>query len=58
MCYTVNNKKTKEEIAVKLKKRVLADDEVLKASFLSGFQHPKMYIVKQEQPPTYAVCVN
>jgi putative SOS response-associated peptidase YedK len=50
MCYTVDNKNSKKEVSIKLKKEVKTDQEALEAAFLSGFAHPKMYVVKQENP--------
>jgi putative SOS response-associated peptidase YedK len=50
MCYTVDNKNSKKVLSDKLKRPFKSDQEALEATFLSGFAHPKMCMVKQEQP--------
>lgn len=48
MCYTVNNNNSGKQVGEKLKRKVV-DKPVKTAVYLSGFSHPSMYIVKQEQ---------
>lgn len=50
MCYTVDNKTKKEKVKEVTKAKVMTDQEALEASFLSAFSHPKMYVVKSENP--------
>lgn len=50
MCYTVNTEKAKAIVEKATKAKIINDDDYLKASFLSGFGHPKMLMIKQENP--------
>lgn len=55
MCYSVNNKNEAKKIGFKLKKNV-SDKSVNAQTYLSGFAHPSMFIVKQEQPDIVEVA--
>lgn len=50
MCYTKDNDEDEKVVENETEAKVLTDDEYLKASFISGFSHPKMLIQMQEKP--------
>ena len=50
MCYTKDNDEDEEVVENETEAKVLTDDEYLKASFVSGFSHPKMLIQMIEKP--------
>ncbi|MES2566987.1 MAG: SOS response-associated peptidase [Bacteroidota bacterium] len=55
MCYSANNNNDRAKLAAKLKKSV-KDIATKNAVFLSGFNHPPMHIIKQEEPDVIDVA--
>lgn len=56
MCYTKDNNEEEEVVEKETNARKLTDDDYLKASFNSGFSHPKMLIQMQEKPDELVVA--
>lgn len=55
MCYTKDNNEKEEVVEKETKAKKLSDEDYLKASFNSGFSHPKMLIQMQEKPEELVV---
>jgi putative SOS response-associated peptidase YedK len=50
MCYSGSNHNAAKKIGEKLKKSIQVSEPVTEAHFISGFMHPNMHIIQQDQP--------
>lgn len=56
MCYTKDNNEEEKVVEKETKAKKLSNEDYLKASFNSGFNHPKMLIQMQEKPEELVVA--